>query len=118
MTAKELHELVKDVPKEAWPGVAYFRFGEKADWLLDEDRPEWPPWSNKLQEGAVVLMFEASMTRWLVGEGFHSFEWGNGESPTVTLDLYDHHFENKSERDSLVKLLAAACKDVAQENSK
>jgi hypothetical protein len=112
MNADELFEIVKDVPREAWPKFLFYH---------DYQYPHIWKWIPPLEETdrglgrnteEAALMFEASMARWLIGEGFHSFEWGNAESPLVTLDLYDHHFENRSERDSLIKLLAIACKAV------
>lgn len=108
MKPDELYEVVKNVPRSAWPNGAIWNDAEGRWWLQrDINSAGWPTYPE-----AAMLLFEASMTRWLIGEGYHTFEWGNGESPTVTLDLYEHHFSDSSERDSLVKLLAAACREL------
>lgn len=58
MTATELYELVKDVPREAWP--------DEIEWdthLIVFGCPHYPDW--RLLENHAVLLFEASMSRWL-----------------------------------------------------
>ena len=105
MTANDLYEIVKDVPREAWPrGVGYsntlmaFEHAqEQTHTVFDDEHAE--------------LMFVGSMTAWLLRTcdrvETQSTPWGSVECTTCGE-------EHRVEASSLVAALAAACKEVAQ----
>lgn len=100
MNANELHEIMKDAPQAVLPKGL----------VLGAVRHQWLLSGKLLQTDHAAMLFEASMIRWLIGEGFHSFEWdSDSDAGSVMLTLYDREFVDKSGRDSHIKLLAAAC---------
>lgn len=67
MTATDLHELVSDWPREAWPEGLDFNDDEngyRPHWTLDNNTREF------CQPAHAVLMFEASGLRWLIDHGY------------------------------------------------
>ena len=112
MTANELYEIVKDVPREAWPvNLWYFpaiTCGDKAVMNADgawRERPNGQFVSDATAESAFV----GSMTAWLVKTGTVTSE-DLGHYRQVGLGWNGVEYEG----DSLVAALAAACKEVAQ----
>ena len=104
MTAAELYEIVKDVPKEAWPvNFNYARHHRDLAW-------GHTGYIATLEPEQAELIFVGSMTHHLIGEGFHDFEWDTGDEVVLpSLTLYDHgpFFGSRP-----VEALAAACKAV------
>lgn len=99
MTAAELYEIVKDVPREAWPkdlgwhGLGRWTNGD-SEWYITEAHAE--------------LAFIGSMTAWLA-ERLDVVE---------TVRRFDSSFMVRTSRTttvqtSLVAALAAACKEAA-----
>ena len=106
MNAKALYELVKDLPRECYPeGVWY-----------DPDGKVWNDTTDGAPASLPVLLFEASMMRWLIGEGFHSFNYVLHDHGVV-LECYDKVVRTPLECGSKVQtttlLLVAMCKAVA-----
>ena len=94
MTIVELYEAVRGVPAEALPL-------DMADCML------------RLSPRHLELVLEASMTRWLIGEGYFTFEWDSGEPDipvATTLTVYIDPIPAKT----MVEGLAAACKWAAE----
>ena len=108
MNAAQLEQIVRGIPSGAAPAGVCWQCRHDAEGLIPHLR------GFRIATSEACLLYEASMERWLIGEGYHRFEWGNGETPTVTLDLYDKHYEDRSEHDSIVKLLSLACKDIGE----
>ena len=103
MTAKELYEIVKDVPREAWPEEIVWDTGLEV-WV-DTWGATYPPVKR------IALLFEASMTRWLMLYGKVTYT----EGATVDFEpFYTVEFQgwNVETRGTLVEALAAACKAV------
>jgi hypothetical protein len=118
MTAHELHELVKDVPKEAWPENCYFLdvYLTSQGWYkIPVQDPD-----SMILDNHIELLFVGSMTHYLIGEGHHSFNFVLGDDD-VTLELYEKTFcvrlDIGSRVQTTTRLLAAACKAVAKENA-
>lgn len=108
MNASELYAIVKDVPKEAWPDISWCNgawFETDRDGLIHRH-------SLSLEVETSVLMFEASMMRWLISQGHHEFTWdpGNKDGDATTLTLYSVAYPAPT----ILEGLAAACKAVAQ----
>lgn len=102
MTAAELNEIVKDVPREAWPNMLYF---ERDNWrLTDHDYHD----DMEIQACVAEQMFIGSMTAWLASHNWvpSSHIWRDG----ARVELSNGAMHRAS---SLVAALAAACKEVA-----
>lgn len=123
MNAAELSEIVKDVPREAWPDALRL---EPHVWHVQSAEPG--VWVSLSAQNA-ALLFEASMMRWLTT---HTDGETNGE---VTVYCNDDRSRNWvllfrdgcgpphkdfvkriEDKPSLVEALADACKAVAKEN--
>ena len=111
MTAAELFEIVKDVPREAWPSMLYF---ERDNWrLTDHDYHD----DMEVVVYVAEQMLIGSMTAWLAGKSFGCMEithqsYENSEMRfTVTISI--GWTQRKYENTSLVAALAAACKEAA-----
>jgi len=120
MNASEIYELVKDVDRKWWPKdivgyvpECYFMLKgstTKVDRAHAED--------VYLSDETAELLFEASFTRTLIGEGFHTFDWSSDvDSETVTLTLYHDEFV-VPDRGGCLAALAAAVKSIAANASK
>ncbi len=102
MTARELYEIVKDVPREAWPTHLQMsdRLSERGLWTIQDD--EWYITNNHAENA-----FVGSMTAWLLRTygriETQSTPWGSVECTTCGE-------ERRVEASSLVAALAAACK--------
>lgn len=101
MTAAELYEVVKDVPREAWPELTW----DGVEWSnsrRDEDI------SARIAEHAFI----GSMTAWLLRTcdivETRSTPWGSVECTTCGE-------EHRVEASSLVAARAAACKEVSND---
>ena len=114
-TATELYNIVHDVPREAWPERLTCD-SPLREWRLRIFRKA----RNDIVEAGLdvqdaELLFEASMTRHLIGLGYHQFNYVLGDS-SVTLELYDKSFtvslESTSRVQTTTRLLALACKAV------
>ena len=99
MNAAELYEIIKDVPRQAWPEK--IRHTANLFAYMHEGGDKFMPTS--LMEAAFV----GSMVLYLIGEGYHDLHWdGDSDEGTVTLTLYYPQFTATSE----IACLAAACK--------
>lgn len=102
MTAAELFEVVKDVPREAW--------GE-LDWVnmrwVDAETEEYV----RPKRAANELI--GSMTAWLAGRGFFPTcnVWDDGKNPRASVLINNRQMSHGGP--SLVAALAAACKEAA-----
>lgn len=116
MNAMQLYEIVKDVPKEAWPQSAHC--DGKPAICLSHGEGYWVmtgylglPEDRVVDVAYATLMFEASMMRWLENElnGIeldrdsyeHSVQWGWGGAVGNTR----------------IGSLAIACRAVAKEGT-
>jgi hypothetical protein len=102
MTAAELFEVVKDVPREAWPELTW----DGVEWSnsrRDEDI------SARIAEHAFI----GSMTAWLAGRGFFPTcnVWDDGKDPRASVLINNRQMSHGGT--SLVAALAAACKEAA-----
>jgi hypothetical protein len=104
MTAAELYEIVKDVPRDAWPevmesedGAWYHRYG--------------PSFSAQVAEGDAALMFVGSMVAWLAtyGEVVVTPTFDSGSMSYVSIQVCNHDWIGGK---TLIAALAAACKGV------
>jgi len=100
MTAAELNEVVKDVPREAWPELTW-------------DGVEW---SNSRRDEDVSariteLAFIGSMTAWLMNRNVFASKSQFDES-YWTIDMNNVSRRSGNYR-TLVAALAAACKEAA-----
>ena len=73
------------------------------------------PVRDLLPDGALSSPFaeevcEAVLTRWLIGEGYHSFDWAyNSDMERVELSLYDDEpYWGKTQLQALVSAVVAA----------
>ena len=117
MTAGELYAIVKDLPQEAKPRrIVGFARG---CWFILQtaetgDKPVCV--DSFLFPEEAALMFEASMMRWLIGEGYHKFNYVLYDHEVV-LECYDKTVRTPLECGSKIQtttiLLAAMCKAVA-----
>ena len=111
MTAAELYEIVKDVPREAWP--------EQFDWYEETGESPYRCFTVNGEEynyknNLLELAFIGSMTAWLCGRNIEIKRQSHENSQlryTVTAcngweDVVSVHVE-------LVAALAAACKEAA-----
>lgn len=103
MTAQELYDIVKDVPREAWPSMAEPVNGA---WYMDKH-----PDADTCPMENVVLMFEASMMRWLAKRGTFCIDHMEGERPPVVTSYADGSARTWK-GSTIVEALAAACKAV------
>ena len=98
MTATDLYEIVRDVPREAWPELEWHG-GRWVDGHTESyTRPE-----------LAGQAFVGSMLAWLASK-FETVVYRHNESTkhTVSQDIKEW------EGDSLVAALAAACKEVGE----
>jgi hypothetical protein len=113
MTAHELHELVKDVPKEAWPDVRY-----RAGTANTNFHAKWIHGDGRIGDDSATMFFEASMVRWLC-------RWGIDHSLVIDPEYLDNPGWAVLDGTNtplgngvtLIAALAAACKAVAKENA-
>jgi hypothetical protein len=113
MTHAELYEIVKDVPKEAWPeGLAYIR---------DEWWVYGPPSGEYVAPSLAEEAFLGSMTRYLInntaressphhGEEVRMVIDTDGATPTVAVDIGGCNWYHGA---TDIEALAAACKEIA-----
>lgn len=67
MTAQELFEIVKDVPKDAWPNDLPWE-DMKAETALQSATP-WYGLASRITVDRATMLFESSMLRWLAVHG-------------------------------------------------
>jgi hypothetical protein len=105
MTAAELYEIVKDVPREAWPEISMGDDGRW--WTSSPDCATWP-----IQPKTAEACFIGTMMNHLIAEGYHKFEWDTGDTDIVdpSLTLYDF---GPFFGPHIIHHLAAACKEIA-----
>ena len=105
MTAKDLYEIVKDIPAEAAPhcyGSA--SDGKETHWHYTRDGVQYV-----VDPEAVSLGYEASMTRYLIGEGWNAFLWdADPHGKTITLMLGDWGYEVSMSHGPLTHVAALA----------
>ena len=107
MTAAELFEVVKDVPREAWPTMAVFVANM---WAFETKA--WPTGtkSHFMPTEVAEHAFIGSMTAWLVTKG---------SSPSISMrgDGENRRFitigYKRPGAMSIVAAIAAACKEAA-----
>jgi len=100
MTAAELFEVVKDVPREAWPDI---------DWT----NVRWVDGDTESHVTATVAehAFIGSMTAWLMQRDVFASKSRFEETYwTIDMNNLNHRLGNYK---SLVAALAAACKEAA-----
>lgn len=108
MTAGELYAIVKDVPREAWPaGWRWIR--DKAFFWHDVYCTSLCDWNDADQ---VVLVFEASMMRWLCERHYPVSIKRRPRRYAVSAFSGDEAFKSGT-GGSLVEAIAAACKAVS-----
>lgn len=104
MTAAELYEIVKDVPREAWPSGMHY------DWNLHGPKraKHWHDGDMRMSDTTAELVFIGSMTAWLASHNWvpSSHVWRDG----ARVELFNGAMHRAS---SLVAALAAACKEAA-----
>lgn len=55
-----------------------------------------------------IALFRDSITNYLIGEGYHSFEWGyDSDTELVTLDLYDSQHAGRTQLHALHSALTS-----------
>ena len=111
MTAAELFEVVKDVPREAWPTTTTIKYyAEDFDWWCT-DRCHY------VGSNVACLMFEASMAAWLARRTWIvKHEYYESEGPDDTTNggwRVDRCGGGVFEAPTRVAALAAACKEAA-----
>ena len=102
MTAAELFEIVRDVPRKAWGNLDWYcgEFVKKHTYdVVDSDVAEHA--------------FIGSMTAWLAGRGFFPTcnVWDDGKNPRASVLINNRQMSHGGT--SLVAALAAACKEAA-----
>jgi hypothetical protein len=120
MTAAELYEIVKDVPRDSWPktnGVTY-------RYRLEEDGPhdvEWWFWGGTEEdpsghvEARMVLLeaaFVGSMVAWLLNEELCPVLDKTKDGYMVKCISMKRIEDPIYEAPTLIQALAAACKEV------
>lgn len=107
MTAAELFEVVKDVPREAWPTMVVFVANM---WAFETKAYPTGTKSHFIPTEVAELAFIGSMTAWLMvvcnRVETQVTPWGSVECTTFGE-------ESRKEAPSLVAALAAACKEAA-----
>jgi hypothetical protein len=102
MTAPDLYEIVRDVPREAWPDLTY----TCGDLWIDTDGLY--PGKMSIIESAFV----GSMIIHLAKRGFFPTcnVWDDGKNPRASVLINNRQMSHGGS--SLVAALAAACKEV------
>ncbi len=103
MTASDLYEIVKDVPREAWPELEW-----EDGWFVDTEQ------TSAILTSVAESAFVGSMTAWLplgwvVGK-CEGHDCPDGRDATHM--VYNVNEEGEYVGTSLVAALAAACKEV------
>jgi hypothetical protein len=115
MTATDLYEIVRDVPREAWPEqFDWYECGGDTPYRCFTVNGEEYNYKNNLLEVAFV----GSMTAWLVSQGYHNFEYRVDDDNSVLVLEYGRTevaVPLAKRRDSMVDALAAACKEVGND---
>lgn len=126
MNAIELHEIVKDVPREAWPScVTGWIRGIYVEVRTSETGDKPHAVSSHMFAEDAVLLFEASMMRWLLTKSlylvpvYHVKDSIDGKGWQVFgSDLAYESLWTPSRQTisngSFIEALAAACKAVGQ----
>jgi hypothetical protein len=104
MTAKELYEIVRDVPKDAWPTISYHLHLQ--EWHNHNDQPMLVD----LAEAAFV----GAMVAWLLDRGLFLCKSAvSGTYYAVDTNNVNHRFGNYK---TPIEALTAACKATKQED--
>ena len=109
MTAAELFEVVKDVPREAWP--------EQFDWYEETGESPYRCFTVNGEEynyknNLLELAFIGSMTAWLIQRGRLTLR-GNVLAGVVAYAIVEIEPIEPTGANTLVAALAAACKEAA-----
>ena len=123
MNASELHELVKNLPREAWPvDLDLLTEGSNANWGGVQCRVVCDSWwldprdaddAKSIGTDHAVLLFEASMMRWLSTRSMPLIVKNYGFE--VELAAFDRDKPFKAiKAKSMIEALAAACRAVSQ----
>lgn len=107
MTAADLFEIVKDVPRQAWPEGAYFG--------LAFGKPDFVAWEDgaKPSDRVAELAFIGSMTAWLAGGLWINRRMHTDGEMIYKVKASDGGCSVYGEHRTLVAALAAACKEAA-----
>lgn len=107
MTAAELYEVVKDVPREAWPNGVHY------DWNVHGPKraKHWHDGDMRMSDTTAELAFIGSMTAWLMNRNVFASKSQFDES-YWTIDMNNVSKRSGNYR-TLVAALAAACKEAA-----
>jgi hypothetical protein len=108
MQASELYEIVKDVPREAWPEqFDWYECGGDTPYRCFTVNGEEYNYKNNLLEVAFV----GSMTAWLIHRGRLTLR-GNVFAGVVAYAIVEIEPIEPTGANTLVAALAAACKEV------
>lgn len=105
MTAARLYEIVKDVPKDAWPKV----------WYDEYDRLWHEHWNDcTILPDLAKAAFVGAMVAWLIKEGspssFTLLDMGDFQRVHEYHDGTGYEIMNNYDKPTLIEALAAACK--------
>jgi len=106
MTASDLYEIVRDVPREAWPEQMAFNFRRQMFTNEIEPSPRWdltPDWAANA--------FVGSMTAWLIHRGRLTLR-GNVFAGVVSYAIVEIEPIEPTGANTLVAALAATCKEI------
>ena len=120
LDTKELYEIVKDVPMYARPrGLVGWNLERSYPLLCVPTMGDQPTHEDVfISPDHAEMLFEASMIRWLIGEGYHTLKWEPLDEGVV-LELYEQwRFEDRSGAHSHVRLLARACIAIDKDNAR
>ena len=104
MTATDLYEIVRDVPRVAWPMM--FDYHDETGWV-DATNKTW------IRAYLAESTFVGSMITHLAKRGFFPTcnVWDDGKNPRASVLINNRQMSHGGS--SLVAALAAACKDVS-----
>jgi hypothetical protein len=112
MNATDLYEIVRDVPREAWP--------EQFDWYSEEGQSDYRCFTVNGEEynyknNLLETTFVGSMTAWLARKEASCVRVDNCYRPDAfkVVHMRDGHDTKISCAASIVAALAAACKEVS-----
>lgn len=103
----EIREVTKDLPAESRPGACYWH----DDYGFSSCKTDPDPECGIKPEHAEML-HEASMTRYLIGLGYGSFDYNSdGENVTIAVGGIEVSvpLDHSNRTQCILRLLAAAC---------
>ena len=114
MTATDLYEIVRDVPREAWPfhPACFLKYDNG-----NVDLFTLPPMDGRERKrpaSEAELMFVGSMIIHLAKRGFFPTcnVWDDGKNPRASVLINNQQMSHGGS--SLVAAIAAACKEVGE----